>query len=100
RSQAFAATASDDTSMVMAATQGRTHPAAASGVRMRCHSMAPYRLCLAVLPVACLRRFRSDSVTVAPQARLACAAATAVGTAMAIAQGQLMTNKATMTGMA
>src|SRR5690606_9888159 len=82
--QALAATASEDSSMVMAASQGCTQPMAASGIISTCHSMAPSRLWRAMRSLARTRPASSCSEVDGRAMRLACAAAMAVGTAMAM----------------
>src|SRR5690606_19077436 len=100
RRQALAATAREENSMVSAATQGCTQPMAASGAINRCQAREPYRFWRAMRRVA----LSSDAEPPGPAAparrRTAWRAAKADGTDMDIAQGQLMTSKATVTATA
>src|SRR3546814_62796 len=50
--QELAATASEESSMVMAASHGATRPNAANGVISRCQATEPYKFCRATSPVA------------------------------------------------
>ena len=85
--------------MVMAASQGVTQPTSASGVISRCHTSEPCKFWRALRPASSSSACRAASGMDGCAASAACAEAMAVGTTIDIAQGQLMTSSATITGM-
>ncbi|MNY41490.1 hypothetical protein D3C86_1763090 [compost metagenome] len=82
----------------MAASQGCTQPISANGVISRCQTSDPYRFCRALRRACCNSASSAASGMLGCAASAECADAIAVGTAIDIAQGQLMTSSATITG--
>ncbi len=85
--------------MVIAASHGVTQPTSASGVISKCQISEPYRFCRALRRASPSNSSSAASGMYGWAASAECADAMAVGTAIDMAQGQLITRSATITGM-
>src|SRR5690625_7705445 len=83
--------------MAMAANHGCTKPTAANGVIKKCQATDPCRFCKEIRRVFLIRACTSLSCCGGQAVRPECGAATAVGTAIDRAHGQLITNNGTNT---